>query len=240
MYRPGRACRVCIFVVAYMAVEWTSAFHVPDYSIPPNIRKCGAVATHRPLPGYELRNTRLAKGVRGGPEGYHNAVVTLAIRGSGEVTLERYHAIADVGGDWDPAKRVNWDHVAGRRIALGWLADAPDLLLVSWIDRSEIRGSGLYEMQHYAILRVLPGKCSILLRVTATAGARMRYVGNGLGQHYFTYRAASRALTDRAAFYRQLRVGPAMNPLPLYHLATEGDAAKMGASLATVEAPSSR
>src|ERR1041385_2905364 len=107
----------------------------------PHIHECGLTTNRPAMPVYRLKNTPLKEVIRGG-EAMHDGKITLHLEGRGEILLQQYFYNPEPGADVDRAAQVDWDYVAGRQVALGWLAGATNLLLVRWRDLSESHGTG--------------------------------------------------------------------------------------------------
>ena len=173
------------------------------------------------MPVYRLKNTPLKEVIRGG-EAMHDGKITLHLEGRGEILLQQYFYNPEPGADVDRAAQVDWDYVAGRQVALGWLAGATNLLLVSWRDLSESHGTGRFVMQWYLVAQVEPGMSSVLLKKMVYSDGNPREVyhntlQSGIGSHYISFDATKRLIIDRMTFQRELEVGRGWSPPPLYH-----------------------
>src|SRR4051794_12042027 len=154
----------------------------------PDINDCGVITHQRPVPAYELRNVHLPATV-GDSNGRYNCEIKMVFQNQGELPLQTYFYLDTSEGNIDRKEKVNWDYVSGRKIALGWLGDATNLLVVSWGDSSASHGTGHYEGQWYIIAALKARKNSVLLRRNVCTQGRQRDVshGPGLGTHYFSF-----------------------------------------------------
>jgi len=203
----------------------------------PEITDCGLISTGQPPPAYELKNVRLPQMVRGSNGVPHDCEIRLVFKDYSDLLLQNYlFNEAEVEGDIDRDKKVNWDYVRSRRIALGWLNGVTNLLLVSWGDSSGSHGTGHYEDQLYLVARMDARKSSVLLKKRVCAGGRAKDINNGagFGSHYFSFDSKTQILSDRMTFSRQLSVVPRDNIPPLHYEAKEGCEAATHAYLADI------
>ena len=189
----------------------------------PEINQCGLINTGRPPPSYTLKNIR-RETAAGGAEDLHDCEIILTIEGYRDLVLHGYFYESEAEADLDRSKELNWDHVAGRKVALAWLAGATNLLLVSWSDVSASHGTGHYIGQWYSLARLDPKESTVLLKRNVCSSGRQRDVshGPGIGAHFFSFDATTQILSDRMTFSRDLQVGGGDNIPPLHYEAKEG------------------
>src|SRR4051812_22186890 len=111
---------------------WATVLSADDPFRAPKIEDCGLITNLPALPQYGLRHLRLSK-VAEDEKGLYDARIEILMPGRGELLLQRYflETSVDGGGDIDREKQVDWDYVAGRKVAMGWLDGTTNLLLVS-------------------------------------------------------------------------------------------------------------
>ena len=184
----------------------------------PLIEDCGLTTNSPALPHYELRNIHLSK-TRGDSNGGYDSEIRMAMPGHGELLLSTYFYEDSPESELDRERKINWDHVAGRKVALGWLQGDANLLLVSWTDLSASHGTGHYVTQWYLLARVGHGTSSVLLKKSVCSEGRERDISEayGRGMHYFAYDPSRQELVDTMKFARTLYVGPGYNIPPLFY-----------------------
>src|SRR4051812_35141793 len=202
----------------------------------PSIEVCGLTTNVPALPRYELRNVHLPKMISDEKGGY-DSEIRMVLPGRGELLLQTYMFEPNPGSDLDRQRKINWDHMAGRKFAVGWLKGATNLLLISWMDLSASHATGHYVIQWYLLARMGTRNNAILLKKSVVSEGRERDISrsSGRGMHYFSYDSLKRELVDTMQFARTMYVGAGDNVPPLFYPAKGGDAEATRQYIADIE-----
>ena len=127
--------------------------------------------------------------------------IRLEVKGFGKVLLGSNYV---TGPD---AEGKTWtDGMDEKSLRMGWLKDAPDLLLVVWLEVPNPRGNANIFWHSSVVLRAAPGSLAVLLRTRDSITRRSQdftYDSN-VRNSYFSYNAKTHALTQKTSRYAEL------------------------------------
>jgi len=153
----------------------------------------------RPLPKHEV--VRIPEGERPQGDGLRNASFGIQVRfQKGGVRL----------GEWSVATEktgTKWEHgVREDTVVAGWLAGAPDILVLAWGVNPHPLGTGHNFYHHCALLQMKDDVPTELLRRSGCVNMRTAHMsyGNGTSGHSFEFRREEGFLVEHFGRYMEL------------------------------------
>lgn len=170
----------------------------------PKLEEMGQTDTSRSVPAFsviKLLNDEASRAQSTPREPLQQNDFRLDMNGFGSVPLGSNYVIGpdDKGKTWTGG-------MDDKSVRIGWLRDAPDLLLVVWLEVPNPRGNANIFWHSSVILRAAPGSLAVLLRTRDSITRRSQdftYDSN-VRNSYFSYNAKTHALTQKTSRYAEL------------------------------------
>jgi hypothetical protein len=185
-------------LVAAVLAAWAAVALADDPAIVEMAGICKTDAT-RPLPKHEV--VRLPEGERQQGDGLRNASFGIQVRfQKGGARLGEWSVDTEKNG-------TKWEHgVREDTVVAGWLAGAPDILVLAWGTEPHPMGSGRNYYHGSLLLRIKDGEPVELLRRSACVTMRRAHMayGNGTEGYAYEYDRKGGFLVERLDRYAEL------------------------------------
>ena len=170
----------------------------------PKLEEIGQIDAARPVPRFSVIKApnEEASRKRSTPQmPLQQNEIRLEVDGLGSVPLGSNYL-------WGPdADGKTWpEGVDEQSVRIGWLQDAPDLLLVVWLEVPNPRGNAGIFWHSSAVLRATPGSLAVLHRARDSVTCRSQDFTYDIGvrNSHFPYDAKTHTLAKKTSRYTEL------------------------------------